>query len=139
MFSKGPPSSDNRIMLLWDDKEREVDNEKRKRLEAAGWKVGDADEFLGEHVHKYRAVWSDGSPSLVCDCQYSLNEQMIIERCNATEKLLRVARAGKSVDESTVNGIPLAAYNCTCDGLSGTICPFHELRDALKEVEHLIE
>jgi hypothetical protein len=66
-----------------------MDKEKRKRLEEAGWKVGDANEFLAEHVCEW--VWNnDLVIPFICsepDCRRFLDHDDCEVRLNATERL----------------------------------------------------
>ena len=90
--------------------------------------------MMEEHVHEYRALWSGKGPVLVCDCQYSLNEQMIIEQCNAAGRLsaayaalLRVAKAAENAWPFMFEDIPKA--------LNSKRVRYEKLYEALKEAE----
>ena len=69
-------------------------------------------------------------------------------KASATEmavirKLLRVARAAKGLLSGRANNIPIAEYECMChwiptDPPQKATCAFHNLEEALKEVEGLL-
>ncbi len=40
-----------------------MDDEKKKKLEAASWRVGDADEFVADHEHVHE--WGFGDTNLI--------------------------------------------------------------------------
>ena len=69
-----------------------VDDEKKKRLEEAGWKVGDADEFLEdimtEHVCEWKPdIYEKAYLGARCDCGETMSEVDVTARINATDRL----------------------------------------------------
>ena len=82
-----------------------MDDEKKKRLEDAGWKVGDADEFLEDimkpkHLSQIEEHYKDSARSVVFDNMFGGEWMVDIQGCFADFELHEIVKALRAVNKA---------------------------------------